>query len=109
MLAFQAIMVYWSWASLLMNLPFTWFPKAVDDWTKQAATSGAIPTIIGILFGRKASLDCLLQAWSSTAASGQAGSNLSWLTGDTESAIGAKTLLIAAIRWVVVWLQPARP
>jgi hypothetical protein len=56
-------MVYYQWFSLVMNLPLSWFPAAVLGITKNAEGSGPVSAISGIIFGRHASLDCLLQAW----------------------------------------------
>lgn len=77
-------MVYYGWASLLLNLPLTWLPKAVDALTKQAGSNGPLSNAV-VLFGRKASLDCLLQAWTL------------W-NGNSRSDIEAKAMFIAVIR-----------
>jgi hypothetical protein len=55
-------MVYYQWFSVIMNLPLVWFPDAVLGFTKRAEESRPGTVFLGIIFGRNASLDCLLQA-----------------------------------------------
>lgn len=81
-------MVYYQWASLLMNLPLEWFPKAISVLTKNIDSSRDIAARgIGALFGRRASLDCLLQSWGL------------W-SGDppSDTDIISKTVFIAVVR-----------
>jgi hypothetical protein len=68
-----------------MNLPLVWFPEAVEGFTKRAEDSAPGTVVMGIIFGRHASLDCLLQAWG-------------WWARDTTHDYYSKAFFIAIVR-----------
>jgi hypothetical protein len=78
-------MVYYQWFSVIMNLPLVWFPEAVAGFTKRAGNSALGTVVMGIIFGRNASLDCLLQARG-------------WWVGDTTHDHYSRAFFIAIVR-----------
>lgn len=79
LLLVQVLMVYIQWAMLIINMPITWLPWVVHssesaagetDCQQQAMTNSSATTgfnsfvdgVMGVLFGRSATLDCFLQA-----------------------------------------------
>jgi hypothetical protein len=66
LLLLQTLVAYVQWVMLIINLPVSWMPWA----TSSGATTGApsqsffdfVNWLLGIFFGRSASLDCFLQA-----------------------------------------------
>jgi hypothetical protein len=78
-------MVYYQWFSVLMNLPLVWFPAALESFTKRAEDSTPGTVLMGVIFGRNASLDCLLQA-------------LGWWVGNTTYDYYSRAFFIAIVR-----------
>lgn len=62
----QCILVYVQWMMLIVNLPISWMPwsSAASGSASDAGSSitGFLSWLLGIIFGRSASLDCYLQA-----------------------------------------------
>jgi hypothetical protein len=63
----QTLIAYVQWVMLIINLPVSWLPWATpSNGSTPAATTTSfsefVGWLLGIAFGRSASLDCYLQA-----------------------------------------------
>jgi hypothetical protein len=68
MLLPQALIIYTQWVMLIINLPVSWMPWAVTGTAANGSSSSSglstfATWVVGLLFGRSASLDCFMQAW----------------------------------------------
>jgi hypothetical protein len=67
LLPLQTLVAYVQWVMLIINLPVSWMPWATpSNGSTTAAVSHSfsdfVGWLLGIAFGRSASLDCYLQA-----------------------------------------------